>query len=51
MQVETYVYQNIAQSLKDHGVETIFGLMGDANLFMVDSFVRDCSGRFVPAAH
>ncbi|WP_438981777.1 thiamine pyrophosphate-binding protein [Lentibacter sp.] len=51
MQVETYVYQNIAQSLKDHGVETIFGLMGDANLFLVDSFVRDCSGRFVPAAH
>ena len=51
MQVENYVYQNIAQSLKDHGVETIFGLMGDANLFMVDSFVRDCSGRFVPAAH
>lgn len=51
MQVETHVYQNIAQSLKDHGVETIFGLMGDANLFMVDSFVRDCSGRFVPAAH
>ena len=51
MQVENYVYQNIAQSLKDHGVETIFGLMGDANLFMVDRFVRDCSGRFVPAAH
>ena len=51
MKVENYVYQNIAQSLKDHGVETIFGLMGDANLFMVDSFVRDCSGRFVPAAH
>ena len=51
MQVENYVYQNIAQSLKDNGVETIFGLMGDANLFMVDSFVRDCSGRFVPAAH
>ncbi len=51
MQVEKYVYQNIAQSLQDHGVETIFGLMGDANLFMVDSFVRDCSGRFVPAAH
>lgn len=29
----------------------MFGLMGDANLFMVDSFVRDCDGRFVPAAH
>jgi thiamine pyrophosphate-dependent acetolactate synthase large subunit-like protein len=29
----------------------MFGLMGDANLFMVDSFVRDFDGRFVPAAH
>ena len=25
--------------------------MGDANLFMVDSFVRECGGQFVPAAH
>ncbi|MBO9423676.1 thiamine pyrophosphate-binding protein [Labrenzia sp. R4_1] len=46
-----HVYQSIARAIKDHGVETMFGLMGDANLFMVDSFVRDCSGRFVPAAH
>ena len=29
----------------------MFGLMGDANLFMVDSFVRECGGQFVPAAH
>lgn len=29
----------------------MFGLMGDANLFMVDSFVRECDGQFVPAAH
>jgi acetolactate synthase-1/2/3 large subunit len=46
-----HVYQSIARAIKDHGVETMFGLMGDANLFMVDSFVRDCGGRFVPAAH
>ena len=45
------VFQNIARATSDHGVETMFGLMGDANLFMVDSFVRDCGGRFVPAAH
>ncbi|MGH1414044.1 MAG: thiamine pyrophosphate-binding protein [Pelagimonas sp.] len=45
------VYQSIARSVSDHGVETMFGLMGDANLFLVDSFVRDCAGRFVPAAH
>ncbi len=45
------VYQSIARAAADHGVDTMFGLMGDANLFVVDSFVRDCRGRFVPAAH
>jgi thiamine pyrophosphate-dependent acetolactate synthase large subunit-like protein len=46
-----HVYQAIARAACDHGVDTMFGLMGDANLFMVDRFVRDCGGRFVPAAH
>ena len=51
MSNEMHVYQAIARAVADHGVDTMFGLMGDANLFMVDSFVRDCEGRFVPAAH
>ena len=51
MSTPFHVYQSIAQATHEHGVETMFGLMGDANLFMVDSFVRDCGGRFVPAAH
>lgn len=46
-----HVYQAIAKATQEHGVDTMFGLMGDANLFMVDSFVRECGGRFVPAAH
>ncbi|WP_171208203.1 MULTISPECIES: thiamine pyrophosphate-binding protein [unclassified Ruegeria] len=46
-----YAYQSIARATHEHGVDTMFGLMGDANLFMVDSFVRDCGGRFVGAAH
>jgi len=46
-----HVYQSIARAVHDHGAQTLFGLMGDANLFMVDSFVRACGGRFVPAAH
>lgn len=45
-----YVYQSIAQSLSDHGQDTMFGLMGDANLFMVDHFVRAGGGTFVPVA-
>ena len=46
-----YVYQSIARATKDHGTTKMFGLMGDANLFMVDSFVRECGGNFIPAAH
>ena len=51
MSRKLHVHQAIAQAIRDHKVETLFGLMGDANLFMVDSFVRDCGGKFVPAAH
>lgn len=51
MATEMYVYQSIARAVADHGIDTMFGLMGDANLFMVDSFVRECDGRFFPSAH
>ncbi|MGH1576570.1 thiamine pyrophosphate-binding protein [Planktotalea sp.] len=51
MSRQFHVYQSIARAAQEHNVETMFGLMGDANLFMVDSFVRECGGRFVPAAH
>ncbi|WP_424941312.1 thiamine pyrophosphate-binding protein [Aliiroseovarius sp. S253] len=50
MSASAYVYQSIAQSLVDHNHTTMFGLMGDANLFMVDHYVRECSGEFVPVA-
>lgn len=45
-----YTYQSIAAALADHDVDTLFGLMGDANLFMVDHFVRVFGGTFVPVA-
>ena len=51
MSQQLYVYQSIARATHEHLTDTMFGLMGDANLFMVDSFVRDFGGRFVPAAH
>ena len=41
----------IARALMDNGVDTMFGLMGDGNMFMSDSYIRDCGGTFVPAAH
>lgn len=45
------VYSALAHALQDQGVATLYGLMGDANLFMVDHFVRELRGRYVPAVH
>ena len=46
-----YAYEAIASCIKDHGIDTMFGLMGDANLFMVDDYVRKHKGTFVPVAY
>jgi len=48
---KSHTYQSIARSVLDHGVGTMFGLMGDANLFMVDHYVRQGGGTFVPVAY
>ena len=40
----------LARCLVDHGLTTMFGLIGDGNLYMVDSFVRQFEGTFVAAA-
>ena len=45
---KNHVHQAIAQAVRDHGIDTMFGLMGDANLFIADHFARTCGGRFVP---
>ena len=45
------VYAALATALKDQGAETLYGLMGDANLFMVDHYVRELNGRYAPAVH
>lgn len=45
------VHLALAKALRDIGIDTMFGLIGDANLYMVDAFVRECGGRFVGAAN
>ncbi|QDC37250.1 thiamine pyrophosphate-binding protein [Sphingobium fuliginis] len=45
------VHQAIARMLLANDVHTVFGLMGDANMFMIDYFIRECGGTFVAAAH
>ena len=46
-----YVHQALARAVRDHDVETMFGLVGDANLFLANHFVNGCGGTLVPAAH
>ncbi|MBS0317732.1 MAG: thiamine pyrophosphate-binding protein [Proteobacteria bacterium] len=45
------VHEAIARALADIGVTQLFGLIGDANLFMVDSYIRDCKGKYIGAVH
>jgi thiamine pyrophosphate-dependent acetolactate synthase large subunit-like protein len=45
------VHAAIARALADKGVDVLFGLLGDGNLFMVDRFVRDEGGTYVAVAH
>lgn len=44
------VYEAFAGALLDHGVDTLFGLMGDANMLYISDH-RDRGGRFVSAVH
>jgi len=46
-----YVFEAIADELRAAEVDTVFGLLGDANAFLVNHFVRSLGGRYVSAAH
>lgn len=45
------VLELLAESLDAHGVEEMFGLIGDANLYMVDAWVSRGNGRYTACAH
>ena len=44
------IYEQVAVLLAKQGVHTMFGLLGDANMFLVSAFERS-GGRFVRATH
>lgn len=44
-------HEAVAHALADHGVDTIFGVIGDANLYMMDSFQRKAGGRYVSVSN
>ncbi len=39
-------HEVMARALADHGVDTVFGVLGDANLYMMDSFQRVAGGKY-----
>lgn len=39
-------HEAIARALADQGITTVFGVLGDANLYMMDSFQRATGGAF-----
>ncbi|XVQ11042.1 thiamine pyrophosphate-binding protein [Spirillospora sp. CA-255316] len=41
------LHEAIALALSDHGVTTVFGVLGDANLYAMDAFQRQAGGTFV----
>lgn len=43
------VHDAVARTIADHGVRTLFGLMGDANMLYITDFITRHQGRFVPA--
>ncbi|MEU5397899.1 thiamine pyrophosphate-binding protein [Streptomyces sp. NPDC005963] len=44
------VYQEVAAGLLERGVDTVFGLMGDANMRYLCAYT-EAGGRFVPVVH
>ena len=45
------VYEVLARALAQAEVGTLFGVTGDANVYLIDCFVRAHAGRFVAAAN
>lgn len=44
------LHEVLARTLREAGVEFLFGLVGDANVYVAHSFA-DAGGEFVPATH
>jgi len=40
-------HETLAKALVDHQITTVFGVLGDANLYAMHAFQRQCGGTFV----
>ncbi|CUH80688.1 thiamine pyrophosphate-binding protein [Tropicibacter naphthalenivorans] len=45
------LHQQLVQALIAQGTSHLYGLVGDANLFMVDAYIGTGAGRYVPCTH
>ncbi|TFC74889.1 thiamine pyrophosphate-binding protein [Cryobacterium sp. TMS1-20-1] len=45
------LHQALARYLVESGTDVMFGLIGDGNLFMVDSYTREFGGTYLSVAH
>lgn len=45
------VHEAIARGLSDLGCTEMFGVLGDGCVYVIDSFRRDCKGRYIAAVH
>lgn len=45
------LHRVLAQALTEADLTTMFGLMGDGNLWLIDTYVREFSGRYFAATH
>jgi len=46
-----HLHEALASYLRDQGIDTIFGLVGDGNLFLMDSFRQQSGARYVAVAN
>src|SRR6202008_5159378 len=46
-----FVHEAMANAFAASGVDTMFGLIGDANLFFTNAFVEAEGGRYISAVH
>jgi thiamine pyrophosphate-dependent acetolactate synthase large subunit-like protein len=44
-------HEAVARGLADHGVDTVFGVIGDANLYLMDGFQRHAGGSYRSCAN
>jgi acetolactate synthase I/II/III large subunit len=45
------VYEAVATTLKNSGIDTVFGLMGDGNMRIITYMAEQCDVKYYSAKH